>query len=305
MLTWSNSKRWECTCRRIQSLSVAIDLRCCTGAYQACKPGWQRLDSFISSTMQLRSASVQQFSAPSRQHRPSLRVLVSQSNSSSTHAADTLTHSITAAEVQAAGAAVPQQAACNPSRRQLLRSIPGVFLLAYAGVAAADEASLDLEKQLPGLPQAAPDLPKAYQRTMHRLVKALRQSIEAEAAGAKEFEVGQQGDCVLNGGGRFQWDGGGGVKHCWAPPPFTIGVRVNRLQKQPQQQQQHASEEEEATRKETGFTRCRARLYFTQRVSVLSSVVLACIGFKAAVCFTAAGLVSQLVCHPTPTGSCC
>lgn len=134
--------------------------------------------------------------------------MVPHNNSGLTHAAHALTHSITAAEVQAAGAAVPQQAACNPSRRQLLRSIPGVFLLAYAGAAAADEASLDLEKQLPGLPQAAPDLPKAYQRTMHRLVKALRQSIEAEAAGAKEFEVGQQGDCALDlYGGGFFWGG--------------------------------------------------------------------------------------------------
>jgi hypothetical protein len=46
-----------------------------------------------------------------------------------------------------------------------------------------------LEKQLPGLPQPGPELPRPYQRTMRNLVKALKETIESEAAGAKEFEV--------------------------------------------------------------------------------------------------------------------
>jgi hypothetical protein len=71
----------------------------------------------------------------------------------------------------------------------VLSSLSAAVVLSYAASAAADGFGIDLEKQLPGLPQAAPELPKAYQRTMHKLVKALRDSIEIEAAGAKEFEV--------------------------------------------------------------------------------------------------------------------
>lgn len=86
----------------------------------------------------------------------------------------------------------PQQHHTASSRRQILCSIPvaGVLLLAQQAVAAEQDGLVDLvEKQLPGLPLPPPDLPKPYQRTMHKLVKALRESIEAEAAGAKEFEV--------------------------------------------------------------------------------------------------------------------
>lgn len=95
--------------------------------------------------------------------------------------------------------------AVQPSRRQLLRIIPAAAGIAAAlllthspsSSAAADAGLGALEKQLPGLPAPAPELPKTYQRTMHRLVNALRDTIETEAAGAKEFEVG---GCVRSRG---------------------------------------------------------------------------------------------------------
>jgi hypothetical protein len=94
-----------------------------------------------------------------------------------------------AAAQQGGAAATAQHAAATSSRRQVLSSMSASVVLSYAAAAAAEGFGIDLEKQLPGLPQPAPELPKAYQRTMHKLVKALRDSIEVEAGGAKEFEV--------------------------------------------------------------------------------------------------------------------
>jgi hypothetical protein len=77
-----------------------------------------------------------------------------------------------------------------------------LLLLPGARQASADTAS-DLQRQLPGLgyqQQQPAQLPKPYQRTMRRLARALQDSIEAEAAGAKEFEVGGRCGCV---GGRL------------------------------------------------------------------------------------------------------
>lgn len=81
------------------------------------------------------------------------------------------------------------------SRRQQLLQSSALLVLLQAGEAAANVAE-DLERQLPGLPagQQAVELPKAYSRTMHKLVDALRASIEAEADGAKEAEVRRKAD---------------------------------------------------------------------------------------------------------------
>eukprot|EP00879_Flechtneria_rotunda_P005315 GHRR01005602.1.p1 GENE.GHRR01005602.1~~GHRR01005602.1.p1 ORF type:complete len:208 (+),score=88.86 GHRR01005602.1:136-759(+) len=89
-----------------------------------------------------------------------------------------------------------QQQQLQHSRRQLLQ-LPLVGVIFYAGRASAQSAvNEELERQMPGLPTAAPaqELPKAYIRTMHRLVKALNDSIEAEASGAKEMEVRRKAD---------------------------------------------------------------------------------------------------------------
>eukprot|EP00878_Enallax_costatus_P015383 GHUV01016114.1.p1 GENE.GHUV01016114.1~~GHUV01016114.1.p1 ORF type:complete len:198 (+),score=26.86 GHUV01016114.1:98-691(+) len=93
----------------------------------------------------------------------------------------------------------PVQQQQQRSRRRLLGSAIMVPILLgeyYATKKAAANVIEDLERQLPDLqaPQQPAELPKAYQRTMHKLVKALRTSIEAEAAGAKEFEVRRKAD---------------------------------------------------------------------------------------------------------------
>ncbi|KAF8055488.1 tmcC [Scenedesmus sp. PABB004] len=80
------------------------------------------------------------------------------------------------------------------SRRALLGGAAalGAALAARRAAAGVQE---DLERVLPAAPTApAAPLPKAYQRTMRRLVTALRTSIEAEAGGAKEFEVRRKAD---------------------------------------------------------------------------------------------------------------
>jgi hypothetical protein len=78
-----------------------------------------------------------------------------------------------------------------------------------------------LEKQLPGLPQPGPELPRPYQRTMRNLVKALKETIESEAAGAKEFEVS---NARLRGGG----GGGGGGPPPPPPPPPPPSARPQK-----------------------------------------------------------------------------
>lgn len=126
---------------------------------------------------------------------------VSRQTQAPSHAAQSV-----AAAVEQQNERAPHQrdaaaAAAQPSRRQLLRSIPAaavaaalVLTQAPASSAAEDAGLGALEKQLPGLPAPGPELPKTYQRTMHRLVKALRDTIETEAAGAKEFEVRRKAD---------------------------------------------------------------------------------------------------------------
>lgn len=145
----------------------------------------------------------QAFAAPHRNYRLSrsnVAFRVSRRAQAASHAAQS---AAAAAQQHNEGAPPRQDAAATavqPSRRQLLRSIPAAagiaaaLLLTHApsSSAAADAGLGALEKQLPGLPAPAPELPKPYQRTMHRLVNALRDTIETEAAGAKEFEVGDR-----------------------------------------------------------------------------------------------------------------
>lgn len=85
------------------------------------------------------------------------------------------------------------------TRRQIFASIVAVASTwasgSIAGRAFAD-AALDeeLAAQLPsGLPQA-PELPRAYTQTVKQLSKALKDAIEAESNGAKEFEVRRKAD---------------------------------------------------------------------------------------------------------------
>jgi hypothetical protein len=115
----------------------------------------------------------------------------------------------------------PQQHdACNSMRHSSSGRRALLFGLAAAGALAAgssgsrraqaaqgssllgDGEQEALQRQLPGLgappsssqpPQQ--QLPKPYTRTMRRLAAALRESIEAEAAGAKEFEVRHTSGC--------------------------------------------------------------------------------------------------------------
>ncbi|GBF98266.1 hypothetical protein Rsub_10929 [Raphidocelis subcapitata] len=77
-------------------------------------------------------------------------------------------------------------------------------LLALGGAAAAPRPAraelagitLDdaLESQLPGGPPASAELPRAYQQTVKQLARALREALDTEAAGAKEFEVRRKAD---------------------------------------------------------------------------------------------------------------
>lgn len=122
-----------------------------------------------------------------------------------------------------AAAHAVRKSSSSTSRRQFLHSVMLLATTLQPGSANAD-VSQGLELLLPGQPPAPPELPKralartarladpsastrssaglmqctcllccaAYQRTMHKLVRALQTSIEAEAAGAKEFEVRQQ-----------------------------------------------------------------------------------------------------------------